>query len=461
MLGAFLLAGAASAELPDYTFQLQARTNLAVNTAEGSYNVELGSLLPGSFSIPITADRQVGFQLSITPEGRPGMWYGQDGEGGRIYLLPDGLGPDARVGEVSLNSHRQMVFAVAATNDASKNGIYVLNAAAPNDPVQIVRSPLGSSNWSSLVINEAGQMSARVTLSTGYAYTLYTPNATGGFDAKILAAERNVDPTYPYTFLYSPGMNDQGQMAAAVDLQAPDSAWYQELRIFNPDGTSQAIADTRGYNPASNIFRFAAVQPAINNLGQVAIQATMLDAGGRRIVAILLWDGNEMKVVAQDGMAIPGEPGEAIGSVEAFPPDINDRGHVVFRATRKSDGFRAVWVGDGVDLKRVVTEHDILPSDNGDARVDQETTSNPVFAGTPNINRDGDISFGVGLAPPETDQVEWGTAVYIAQSSLWTPEGPDAGTDAGTDTDAGTEPEPDAGTEPEPDAGTESEPDAG
>ncbi|MCP3137104.1 MXAN_5453 family MXYO-CTERM-anchored protein [Pyxidicoccus xibeiensis] len=421
VLGALALAAPAWAELPDYTPQLQARTNLRGN-ASGAYNVEPGNLLAGSLQVPLTLDRQVAFRLSITPEGRSAVWWGGDGMGRRLYLLPD-LGEDARTGDPGLNSRGDIAFAVTGAIRAADNGVYLLNAATP-DPVRVIREPTGASDWSSLWLNEVGQLGARVTFSgVGKAYALLTPQGAG-YVATLVAKEKGVDAESPFEFLYSPTLNDLGEIAGVGDTRAPGTG-FQELRVFSADGTSRVIARTRDLDAASPIYRFASVQPALNNHGQVAFLATVRDASERNIVTVFLWTGRELRIVAQGGQG-------GIRDVEFFPADLSDGGLVVFRAF-DSNGLRAVWVGDGVELKRVVSEHDILPSDLGPARVDQETPSNPVFAGGPLINARGDITFAAGLAPPDNDQVEWGTAIYVAQSSLPPPGGSDGGTDGGTD----------------------------
>jgi MYXO-CTERM domain-containing protein len=425
ILGALLWAGPALAELPEYTFQLQARTNLAGNRS-GAYNLEPGNLLAGSYTLPITKDRRVGFTLAITPEGSRGLWYGVNGEGRRIYTLPR-LGEDARMDDPSIDSRGNVVFAVTGADTNANNGIYLLNVDDP-EQVSVIREPLGSSSWSSLVLNEAGQLGARTYVGTGYAYALYTPR-DGRHEVKLLATDQRLDATSPYTFLYSPNLNDLGQLVAAVDLASASTEWFQELRVWSADGTSRLIMESRGRNPASPIYRFASVQPALNNRGQVAFLASVRNESNQQSTALFLWDGAGLKKLAQDGLG-------DIKQLGFFPPDLNDQGLVVFRAFR-ANGLRAVWVSDGESLEPVVTEHDVLPSDLGPARVDQETPSNPVFGGSPMINSRGDITFCAGLAPPEDDQEEWGSAIYVARSSF---EPPQDG-DGGVDPDAGTEPD--------------------
>ncbi|QRK05890.1 hypothetical protein JQX13_37995 [Archangium violaceum] len=446
VLGGLLLAGSARAELPDYTLQLQARTNMLGNKG-GAYNMEPGNLLAGSLQIPITSDRKVAFRLAITPEGRSSVWWGGDGRGDRIYQLPE-LGTDVLSGDPSLNTSGALAFSVTGTDDAAKSGIYLLNVSAPEE-VHIIREPLGATGWSSVTINEAGQIGFRAMFSgLGRIHALVSPE-NGELKTTIVAKEQAVDAKSPYQFLYSPNLNDLGQMVGVADVAPISSEYYQELRVWSADGSSRLVVASRGLEPASPIFRFAPVAPALNNNGQVAflgVATTKDPSTGKNPVTLWLWDGTGLKVLAQEGQ-------ERIRTLEYFPPDLNDKGLAVFRAI-DSDGLRAVWVSDGASMKRVVTEHDIVPSDLGDARVDQETPSNPVFAGSAQINERGDVSFAAGLAPPDDDQEEWGTAVYVALSSL-APDLPDAGTG---EPDAGTG-EPDAGPG-EPDAGP-GEPDAG
>ncbi len=459
VLGMLALALPAWAALPNYTYQLQARTNLSGNP-DGAYNVDPGNLLPGSLQVPITLDRQVAFRLSITPEGRSAVWWGRNGQGSRIYLLPD-LGPDARIGDPGLNSNEDIAFAVTGASSAINNGIYLINAQSPGQ-VRITRAPSGATDWGALWLNESGQLGFRATISGSRAYVLLTPQGTG-FTTTFLAREQVLDDTSPYTFLYSPTLNDRGQMAGVGDLATNTTEYFQELRVFNADGTSRRIAQSRGQDPASPIYRFASVAPALSNNGQIAFLGTAKDSAGRNLTTLWLWDGSTLRVLAQDGL-------NGISSLEFFPPDMNDSGLVVFRAF-DSRAWRAVWVTDGQSMKRVVGEHDLVPSDLGDARIDQETASNPVFAGSPMINARGDVSFVAGLAPFDNDQIEWGTAIYIAQSSLPPPQPPDAGTDGGMGgppdggmggpPDGGTGGPPDGGMGGRPDGGTGGPPDAG
>ncbi len=449
-LTALTLATPAWAQLPDYHLELQVRTNLQGN-ASGAYNVAPGNLLSGSYQIPISADGQIAFRLAITPEGRSAVWWGHGGMGSRIYLLPL-LGEDARTGDPGVNSQGDIAFAVTGASSAAQNGIYLLNVASP-EQVRILRGPPGASDWSSLWLNEAGQIGFRATFSgVGRAYAIANERQDGTFSTTLVAAEQTVDSASPYQFLYSPTLNDLGQMAGVGDVATASSEFFQDLRVFEPDGmSSRLIAQSRGRDAASPVYRFASVAPALNNVGQVAFLGTARNAQGGNVTTLWLWDGAALRVLAQDGV------GE-IRTLEFFAPDINDTGWVAFRAI-DSTNMRAVWVSDGQSLKRVATEHDIVSSDLGPARIDQETPSNPVFGGLVSINGRGEITLAAGLAPPDNDQVEWGTAVFIARPMVSQQDGGTGGPDAGVD--GGPGPGVDGGVDGgpgEPDAGVDGGP---
>ena len=58
-------------------------------------------------------------------------------------------------------------------------------------------------------------------------------------------------------------------------------------------------------------------------------------------------------------------------------------------------------VGDGTALVRVVGEHDLVETDLGTARIDQNDNS-VVFGGSVDINDRGDLAFNAALTPPSS-----------------------------------------------------------
>jgi hypothetical protein len=65
----------------------------------------------------------------------------------------------------------------------------------------------------------------------------------------------------------------------------------------------------------------------------------------------------------------------------------------------------------------VIAEHDLVQTDLGPARIDQHDAS-PVFGGSPSIASDGAIAFNAALTPPEDNQTEWGSGIFIAYASI-------------------------------------------
>ena len=92
-----------------------------------------------------------------------------------------------------------------------------------------------------------------------------------------------------------------------------------------------------------------------------------------------------------------------------------DHGDVV--ACPRFDQPAAIFVGDGVTLRRVVGKGDLIPSDLGQAQIGQHDSS-PVFGGGVAINASGDIAFTAALHPPANPGDEWGTGVYVAHATL-------------------------------------------
>jgi hypothetical protein len=243
------------------------------------------------------------------------------------------------------------------------------------------------------------------------------------FNLTWLAKEKSLDSASPYQFLYSPSMNALGELTGVADVAPGGSEFFQELRVFGSGG-STLLASSRGVDPASPIFRFVSLAPARNAAGQAAFLGIAKGPSNANVTTLWLVSGGQLRAIARD------DQGE-VKKLELFSPSINASGLVAFRGIG-TDGLRAIWISDGEQTRRVVREHDVLPSDRGPARIDHETPTNPVFAGTVSVNDRGDVSFIAGLTPPDDDQEEWGTAAYLALASS-----ADAGTDAGALDDAG------------------------
>ncbi len=386
------------AELPSYVgYQLQARMNFGVNPS-GSYNVPPDYFFSGE-DVKVNDARQVSFHLGVTGTNDfQSVWFGQNGVGGIVYNSVDG----AFLSQTSLNNNGRVAWETIFT---AQNGIYFYDQPSGTSGF-LTNRPLGASSWSSPRINDAGKIGYRVNFSgSGQAFVSWeAPNSTA-----VHAAEVGVEPGSPYSFLFTPTFNNNRQIAGKVRLGGPGQTAESrpdQIRIFNSDGSSTLIAEDMDSNAGSPYSRFDN-SVALNDAGQVAFTAT-LQAGQRGVFL-----GNGTTTIPIATTTAPATP---VSDIEFFAPAVNNAGIVAFRAFDTS-GFRAIWVGDGTELARVVTQLDLLPSDQGTARVQQHDSS-PVFGGAPWINGAGDVAFNASLTPPDDSQVEWGTGVSVARAAL-------------------------------------------
>ena len=254
---------------------------------------------------------------------------------------------------------------------------------------------MGASGWGSAQVDDDGTVGYRAGFIGGNAYAIFDGST------EILAAEAGIDPGSPYSFLFTPSMNQSGHIAAKVRLglsgeigeNRPD-----EIRIFMPGGTSKLVVADEDSGPS--IFRSFDNSVDLTDGGKVAFTTT-LTSGAR---AVCLYDEPDIIFIGR-------ESDPMISEIEFFVPAANDHGLVAFRAFDTA-GFRAVWVGDGATLTMVAREHDEVVTDLGPGRIDQHDNS-PVFGGGVAIDSSGRVSFAAGLTPADNDQVEWGSGAFI------------------------------------------------
>lgn len=388
-----VLAAGSLGSVPSYEqIQLQVRSNFSVNPG-GSYNIP-GDHFFGSATPALNDAGQVAIHINaIAGTAAKKIWFGGGGKGDLVYTSPD----DAFLSDPGLNAAGRIVF---RQEFVSPSGIIEVDTAAGNTHRVAVApgGPFGISGYSTPEINASGQISFRGTNGFGQSFV----SVDGTAQARH-ATEASVDAASPYSFLFTPSFNDLRQIAGKARLGAQGqtgNAQPDEIRIWNADGSSVLIAVDRDGDPESPYTAFDN-SVCLNNRGQVAFTAN-LAAGGR---GVFLSDGTTTVQIAQSDAG-------GVGSIESFRPVVNDRGLVAFRAF-DSQGLRAVWVGDGANLRKIVTEHDLVPTDLGPARIDQNDSS-PTFGGGVSINYCGDVAFHATLTPPDNNQIEWGSGVFVA-----------------------------------------------
>jgi len=405
-LCAALVAGNAAAALPDYgTKELQARSNLLVN--DEGYNLPPGSDF-NSISADIDDAALVAFRVQLVPDEqnpnqyRPGLWFGGHGAGEIVYTGEIDASIDNDV-TITHPANTNIVYIPFTLSDGGLgNTLYLYGttvgetgSVSPFDTV-----PLIPNSYSYPRIGNAGAMSFQASFSSGRALATVVQDG----DQNIVSAfigDQGVTPSSPYTYIYTPSSNYRLTIAAKV-AYSEDQASSVEIRRFPNGGDSERILANNVLDPASPYSKFDN-SLALDSDRTIAVVATRA-ADNRRV--LLRSDGTTTVEIASV------DPTGTIRDIEFFAPAINDAGMVAFRA--KDANGQAIYVGDGVELKRVIGDGDVIETDLGTAQIGQDNSSDPIFSGKPAINARGDVVFIAGLYPQGNNQDEWGSGVFVA-----------------------------------------------
>lgn len=382
-------------------FELQARTNLLVN--DNGWNLPPGSSF-NSISASINNDGIVAFPVQIVPiNGNQsntgvGLWSGSHGVGGIVALHEPPI--EGISSQVSINADGQVAY---YTHDGGTN--YRLRRYDPLAAQSVVINtlPITPSSFGNTSINDSGVIGYRAGLGSGNGLA-----STGAGSSVLHAVDSNVQPG-PIAYIYTPAMNAQRLLACKVSIGDYD---HNEIRSFASDGSYTALVVDAATDAASPFLKFDNGL-AYNNSGQVAV-ALSLVAGNVRVIyrfTPILGGMIAEEIAHVDTIG-------TIRNIESFAPAMNNNGLVAFRA-RDANG-QALYVGDGLNLRRVIGKGDSVSTDLGPAQIGEHIdnpSSWPIFSGAPSINDAGDISFIAALHPLGDTQVEWGTGVFVASAS--------------------------------------------
>lgn len=377
----------------DYTHQLQARSNLPIN--DNGFNLPPGASF-NSISAHLNDSRQVTFRVQVIPgTSSEGVWFGADGNGALVCFGEDNA--DAILSDPRINGAGIIVYK-QAFGAAASNGLQRCNPLAP--PAVRLSSQLGTSDWGSPEIDDAGVIAYRAGFNGPQAWVSRDPAGVFAVHVADLAA----DPSSPYDFLFSPTFDSSRRLVGVV-RRAPAGPvpQFTELRRLASDGNSELLARARAGDPASPIQGFDSTAPASNAAGQIAFAASLV-GGGRAVFRV---DSGSLVEIARTGAA-------GVTTIDFFGPAIDGAGRVVFRG-RDANG-RALFVGDGTSLRRVIGQGDRVMTDRGLAQLGQNDASVEIFSGRPNVNAQGDIAYVAGLHPDGNNQIEWGSGVFVARA---------------------------------------------
>lgn len=388
ILLACLAVHAASAQT--YSFQLQARTNLLVN--DNGFNLPPGASF-NSISAHLNDARQVTFRVQVVPgTDAEGVWFGANGAGQLVCFGENNI--DAVLSDPRINGLGLIVY---KQSFGTINGVFRCDPTIPN-ATRLTTGPLGATDWGSPDHNDAGEIGYRAGFAGPQAWV--SRSTTGQFATHV--ADLNADVSSPYDFLFSPAFSPDRRLAGVLRRAAANgNPQSTELRIVAADGNSVLIARDRIADPLSPIASFDSTAPAINASGQVAFIANLF-GGGR---AVFRGNGGDLVEIARTGSA-------GVTALDAFGPAIDGQNRVVFRG-RDANG-RALFVGDGASVRRIIGIGNRVTTDLGLAQLGQNDNSE-IFSGRPNVNSAGDIAFVAALHPDGNNQIEWGSGVFVAR----------------------------------------------
>jgi len=378
---------AAAAGVLDYDeIQLQARSNI-VDGFNLPANSSFNSKSPALNEVP-----EIAFSCLYVGGGNAGLFFGKGGSGEVVYDAPN----ERFLGDPSINSSGKVAFDQA---DIFSDGVFVYDPATEMTTGAIPNATFNFTAAATILDDD------RIGYRAGYSGSIYGWRMwEEGFFFTYAIHGGGI------AYLFTPSSNNLGRMAGKVRLGSTSGSSPDEIRVYSAPGVFTLAAEDVNANAASPYSGFDN-SVALTDDGRVAFIANLV-GGGR---GVFLTNGLTTATIATTSDPL-------VSGISFFGPVANSNGLVAFRGTDGS-GLDAIFVGDGVDLQRVVAEHDLVETDLGTARIDQHDDS-VVFGGKPALNENGDLAFGASLTPESNNQIEWGSGMFIAYAVTGPPPVP-------------------------------------
>lgn len=170
-----------------------------------------------------------------------------------------------------------------------------------------------------------------------------------------------------------------------------------QILLINIGGGTRIVAEDQKTNPASPYAGFNN-SVALSEKGHVVF----VSLDNKRRKSLVLDTNGVHTYIATEGE-------NNISEIEMFAPQVNSRGHVLFRA-KDAQGKRGIYLADTNEIRRVVGEGDELPTDMGPAKIPSRPYF-PAFGGNVRLNDHDEIVFYVILSSAIGGQ-DWGSGVY-------------------------------------------------
>ena len=344
-------------------------------TGSTSFRLPNGSSI-SSATAGLNDARQVVVDVNFVGDtGNPGVFFGDMIQGGIVFNASDTIS-----GDPTVSATGQSVITVGFDDD-----LYIYDSALGTTVP--MNYPFGVTGSSGLRIQGANELGGRFDVGfTGDVLGTFAAQAAGLPPLTIYATDDSIDSSSPYSFLYTPDTSRGGGPADAARIAAKVSTTagfdFEEIHIFDADGSSELVAVETESDPTSSFSEFITNSVAISDNGQlVAFQAVDLNGDS----GIYRYDGalNAIDLIAREDTGV-------VGTIDIFSPDVNDMGLVVFRGDDEH-GSSSVFVGDGQSVVRVLGEGDLIPTDLGERQFGRRDLDHSQ-SGAPRVNNRGDVS---------------------------------------------------------------------
>jgi hypothetical protein len=363
-------ASLAAAQAPSaWTFQLNTRSG-----PDGGYNLN-GALSFSSSNPTINNSGQVAIKALGSNFG---VWYGTPSSGTFVNMGFSSLG-DASIDHTGR---------IVVSNSDQQPGIHRILPGGTTSSLW-TNGPAGSTSFANARVANNGLVGYRTNGSGTGQLSIFNPSANT-FTSVAAGGSGGL------TFVYSAALfNGNAQFGTKVDV---GTSTQSEMRRYNADGSFTTLAQTTGVNSSSPYQSF------FNNIGfgengAIAFNAN-LGSGNRGV----FWsDGTITRAIATSTTS-DARPTESFNMAVLGS-------NVYFRAF-DSTNRRALWVGDGTSLHRIVTEGDLVTTAAGTFKIGFAGTG-PVFSGAPAVNDLGQVVFAAALLDPNTN-ADRGIGVFTA-----------------------------------------------
>lgn len=381
----FGVVAVAAADLPRYEAPaLQVRSNIV-----DGFNLPPGSSF-NSGTPAIADDGSVAMRLLVVGgTGRGGVWRGPgDGTGSVAFQTS----PELLPADVAFAPDGSLVFEIY---DIFTEGIFRLPAGGDAELVVPPGGPFGVNTFSNPQPAAGGDLVVRGGNFGGNRW-IRVAGADGAQESLVAESSPGIG------FLFVPAGDAAARAIGKVRLGSTGGDQPDEIRRYAGPGDFVTLARDDDVDPASPFTSFDNSVGATPD-GRAAFIANLV-GGGRGVFL-----AGEAGIVT---IATTADP--LVSDISFFRPAANDAGVVAFRGTDAA-GLDAVFVGDGRGLVRLVGEHDLVSTDLGLGRIDQNDGS-VTFGGSPAIDAAGSVAFSATLTPADDDQVEWGSGVFVARA---------------------------------------------